>query len=413
MLLFLEIASRPRIPSTSLKEGRVKYTAKMRKTLHEISVEYNIPVGTLRSAIHREQIQADKSGGTRFIDDESANFREYLKNYNPKILDSESSSSLSSIPAIIHQTEGDQLMTTKCISVYNKKGGIGKTTFVTNLAYTLATLGRTVVIIDCDSQGNTSALIPKYGKPTLTDVVRDNVPLKDAMYQARHNLYIVPSDPNTWTAANHILITRDDDVLAERLDAFLMELKPTTPAPQYPKNISIKDFEAPTLPSEDQIHSYPDHVDYLFFDHVPNPDALTDAALLASNEIIIPCEMESYAIQGLAQMLIGLQNKFKRRHQINITGIVPFNLDHRRAMTEPYLRSLYQMFPQLVWKPIHTDATAPNAQGQRMTAVEFKRNSQIAREFFEMALRMEGFTGTSKDFVYCEGCVETQKVAAK
>ncbi len=56
----------------------------MRKTVHEISKEYGIPPATLRSAIFRGKLLADKVGGIRMIDDESSSFRLYLLTYAPR-----------------------------------------------------------------------------------------------------------------------------------------------------------------------------------------------------------------------------------------------------------------------------------------------------------------------------------------
>ncbi|NWJ97785.1 MAG: hypothetical protein HXX20_18545 [Chloroflexi bacterium] len=56
----------------------------MRKTLYEISHEHNIPSNTLRVAIHRGVIEADKVGHIRMIEDESENFKTYLAQYNAR-----------------------------------------------------------------------------------------------------------------------------------------------------------------------------------------------------------------------------------------------------------------------------------------------------------------------------------------
>jgi hypothetical protein len=56
----------------------------MRKTLHEISKDYGIPPATLRSAIFRGKLHAEKVGGIRMIDDEGSNFRHYLLTYAPR-----------------------------------------------------------------------------------------------------------------------------------------------------------------------------------------------------------------------------------------------------------------------------------------------------------------------------------------
>lgn len=299
----------------------------------------------------------------------------------------------------------------RTISIYNKKGGTGKTSFVTNVGYALAMLGRTVVIVDCDSQANSSALIPTaYSKPTLTHVIREHVPLQDAMYQTRQNLFVVPADTNLGTASNHILVTEDYDILIDRVEALSASLPPRSleAVPSVAggkKQVRLRDISLLEYPTPQTLRSTPKQIDYLFFDHAPNPNSLTRAALYASEEIIVPCELEPYAAQGLSQMMMELTSLFrKRRQHIRMSGIIPFNLDHRRSITTPYLADLWKTFQSLTTRSIHTDATVPNAQARQQTVFEFEKGSRIAKEIFALALWMEGFTGTFADAAPCKLC---------
>ncbi len=306
----------------------------------------------------------------------------------------------------------------RTISIYNKKGGTGKTSFVTNVGYALAMLGRTVVIVDCDSQANSSALIPvAYSRPTLTHVVREQVPLRDAMYQARQNLFVVPADTNLGTASNHILVTEDYDVLIDRVEALHASLSPRSQETVSRvlagrKQVRLRDIPLLEYPTSETLRSTPQQIDYLFFDHAPNPNSLTRAALYASEEIIVPCELEPYAAQGLSQMMMELTSLFrKRRQQIRMSGIIPFNLDHRRSITTPYLVDLWKTFQLLTTRSIHTDATVPNAQARQQTVFEFEKGSRIAKEIFALALWMEGFTGTFADLAPCKLCAVAREQA--
>jgi chromosome partitioning protein len=299
----------------------------------------------------------------------------------------------------------------RTISIYNKKGGTGKTSFVTNVGYALSMLGRTVVIVDCDSQANSSALIPAaYSKPTLTHVIREHVPLLEAMYQARQNLFVVPADTNLGTAANHILVTEDYGVLIDRVEALSASLPPRSEESvsrvlEGRKQVRLRDIPLLEYPIPETLRSTPMQIDYLLFDHAPNPNSLTRAALYASEEIIVPCELEPYAAQGLSQMIMELTSLFrKRRQQIRMSGIIPFNLDHRRSITTPYLVDLWKTFQLLTTRSIHTDATVPNAQARQQTVFEYEKGSRIAKEIFALALWMEGFIGTFADVAPCKLC---------
>ena len=94
----------------------------------------------------------------------------------------------------------------RVITIYNKKGGTGKTSVATNVATSLAAAGYRVGLVDGDEQANASTLTAphSYGRPTLTHVVCEGVPLREAMYQVRRNLWVVPADMNLSRAVEYV-----------------------------------------------------------------------------------------------------------------------------------------------------------------------------------------------------------------
>ena len=86
----------------------------------------------------------------------------------------------------------------KMIAVGNQKGGVGKTTTTVNLGAALATLGKKVLIIDSDSQGNaTSGLGVERSAldASLYEVLIDQIPIQDVIVEtSQDNLWIVPSN---------------------------------------------------------------------------------------------------------------------------------------------------------------------------------------------------------------------------
>jgi hypothetical protein len=92
-------------------------------------------------------------------------------------------------------------------------------------------------------------------------------------------------------------------------------------------------------------------------------------------------------------------------------GIIPFNLDHRRSITTPYLVDLCKTFGPLTTRSIHTDATVPSAQARQQTVFEFEKGSRIAKEIFALALWMEGLTGTFGDLAPCKLCAAAREQA--
>lgn len=237
------------------------------------------------------------------------------------------------------------------ISILNFKGGTGKTSLATNLSYALTMQGKRVLLIDCDLQGNASSILPERRTPTLTNVIKGEALFVDAIQQARENLDVLPSDQNLHTAANHIMATG--------MRAYTTLRNATRTLDTY---------------------------DFLFFDHSPSYSPITEAALLASDEMLIPCELAPYAIQGLLDMITKLGETLSGLdHEVIMTGIVPFKLDQRYSMTAQYLTSLKKRFGERVIHPVRTDATVSRAQSMKQTVFEYDSKSKVAGDFIELA----------------------------
>jgi chromosome partitioning protein len=237
------------------------------------------------------------------------------------------------------------------ISILNFKGGTGKTSLSTNLAYALTLRGKRVLLVDCDRQGNASSLLPERRIPTLTHVLKGEAPLFDAMQQARENLYIIPADKNLTSAAKHITTTG---------------------------------LRAYTTLKNATVHL--DGYDFILYDHSPSYSAITETAILATDEMLIPCELAPYAVEGLLEMINTLSESLNGLdHEVSMIGIVPFKLDHRYSMTEKYLASLKNRFGDRVIPPVRTDSTISRAQSLKQTVFEYDPKSKAAEDIMNIA----------------------------
>jgi len=233
----------------------------------------------------------------------------------------------------------------RTISTLALKGGTAKTTVTTNVGHALAMRGQRVLLIDCCMQGNTSSLVESSDGPTLTDVLCERASLQSAIRHARHNLDIVPSDRSLDSAAKHIVAGNHKSyyILKRQIAA-------------------LKDY------------------DLVFYDHSPSYSAVTEAVLLASDEMLIPVELSPYAVDGMISMFQKLEDMLAE-HTLALTGIVPVKLDKRIAMHDAYLREIIGTFGEKVYPAIRTDNAVPKAQSFHQTVMEHSPHTRSADDF--------------------------------
>lgn len=243
------------------------------------------------------------------------------------------------------------------ISIINFKGGIGKTSLAINLADELSRRNRTVLLIDCDRQRNASSMLPPNTSigATLKEVLMGQAPIDAAIYEARLNLWVVPAHTDLEQAAKHITVSG-------------------------PRTLKLLRNAIESL----------DGVDYVLLDHAPSYSPITDAALLASDEMLIPVQLEAFSITGLVDMIDKLTESLAElEHQLSITGIVPSNLDYTKTMTTRYLETLKQHFGAQVTSPIRTDAQISKSQSVGKTVFEYNPRSKGTQDYAALAALLE------------------------
>jgi chromosome partitioning protein len=234
------------------------------------------------------------------------------------------------------------------------KGGVGKTSITVNLAHALVKEGKRVLLIDADRQRNTSGLLQTAPAATLYDVILDNVPLTEAIYEARPNLFLVPSHHKLDTVEKYIALN------------------------------SIKTLRL----LQRQVQALTGY-DFVLFDTSTAKTALTDAVLLACQEIIIPVQLEPYAVNGLVDAVQTIGETLQElEHTVKITSYIPSNLNYTKGMTQVYLRNLKDTFGEQVAPPVRTDANISKAQDKNKTIFEYAPNSKAAHDFTALATHL-------------------------
>ncbi len=187
----------------------------------------------------------------------------------------------------------------RTIALINQKGGVGKTTTAVNLGACLADLGKKVVLIDIDPQGNSSSWmgvdINELHK-SMFNVFHDNLPIKEILHET--------SIENMWVVPSNVTLAAIERTLANKLENDTILKKSISPL--------INKF------------------DYIILDCPPSLGLLTVNALSAVREVIIPLETKVLALNGLVTLLNTVNLvKDTLNSSLEVTGIIACMFDVR------------------------------------------------------------------------------------
>lgn len=241
----------------------------------------------------------------------------------------------------------------KVYSVLNFKGGTGKSSVVENLADALHRRGKRVLVLDGDRQRNSSSTLLRGDRtPTLADVIEGRIPLSDALVEAKPGLHVVPGSSDLDATSSYIVTHRKGYYVVRR---------------------ELVDLQG---------------IDVVLVDHAGAFTPVMEALLLASEAMLIPCELEPYAVSGLFDMFRKLKENLTD-HTLQNAGIIPYNIDLRYGMTRQYLDDLRKEFGDLITAPVRTDALVRNAQSLKMTVLAYEETynekSRAAEDFRTLA----------------------------
>ncbi|MDY4735616.1 ParA family protein [Terrisporobacter sp.] len=207
----------------------------------------------------------------------------------------------------------------KSIAIFNQKGGVGKTTTNVNLSASIGKLGKKVLVLDMDPQGNTTS---GYGinkntiENTIYEVIVDGLDIHDAIIKTDFdNIYLVAA--------------------ASELAGAEIELA------------NEKDREYKLKNSLDKIK---DDYDYIFIDCPPSLGMLTINSLTASDSVLIPIQCEYYALEGVSQLMSTFKLVKKRLNpNIEIQGVVLSMFDGRANLSIQVVEEVKKYFKGSVY----------------------------------------------------------------
>lgn len=248
----------------------------------------------------------------------------------------------------------------KIVAVANQKGGVGKTTTVINLGFALAELGKRVLLVDADPQGNTTSGVKRERniKPSLYEAlihdvsVKDIVcPLRDGSNSIRENIDLIPSNLDLAGAE------------VELVSTFLRELR-------------LKNVLEPIV----------DNYDYIFIDCPPSLGLLTINALSASRYVLIPLQCEYYALEGISQLLKTVELIKKGLNpELEIIGVL-LTMYNRTVLAQQVLEEARRFFKDKVFKTIiPRNVRLSEAPSFSQSILEYADNSSGALAYRELA----------------------------
>ena len=188
----------------------------------------------------------------------------------------------------------------KIIAIANQKGGVGKTTTAVNLSAALSLMGKRILLVDCDPQGNaTSGMgVVKTTRPNTYDTLIGGVPAADCVVPTEYSDVIPASKELAAASVELIGRERREYVLRDRLAALFSEY------------------------------------DYIFLDCPPSLELLTVNALVAADSVLIPMQCEYYALEGIADLMTSIKMCSRRLNKrLGIEGIVLTMYDARANLT--------------------------------------------------------------------------------
>ena len=198
----------------------------------------------------------------------------------------------------------------RIIAIANQKGGVGKTTTSINLSSCLADLGKKVLLVDIDPQGNATSgvgIIKQNLENTVYELFLDECTISECLTKSVvDNLNVLPSNVNLSGAEIDLIgVENREYILKNVLD-------------------QIKDL-----------------YDYIIIDCPPSLNILTVNAMTAADSVIVPIQCEYYALEGLSQ-LIHTINLIQDRlnNDLEIDGIVFTMYDSRTNLSSDVIENV-------------------------------------------------------------------------
>ena len=258
----------------------------------------------------------------------------------------------------------------RVITLCNQKGGVGKSTTVQNLAAFLAAFGKRVLVVDLDSQANTTSgmgLFPHRLEKTLYDALIGR-----------------------YTA---------EDVL-KKTSLLSVDILPASPA-LAGANIELVDIKNREYKLKEALEPLRRRYDFILIDSAPSVSLLTINALTLSGKVIIPVQCEYYALEGLADLLRTIQLiNSNLKVKVSVMGALLTMYDRKSRLHRAVAKEIRRKFPGYVFNTvIPRNVSLAEAPSFGKTILQYDPYSHGAKAYRQLAqeiLKLEETHGSTE-----------------
>ena len=211
----------------------------------------------------------------------------------------------------------------RIIAIANQKGGVGKTTTSINLSACLAEMGKKVLVIDLDPQGNTTSgfgIDKSEMENTVYELMLDECTIKESMTKVENieNLSLIPSNVNLAGAEIELLGINEKEYILKNAVDYIR-----------------------------------DDYDYIIIDCPPSLNMLTVNAMTTADSILVPIQCEYYALEGISQLIHTIDLVQERLNaNLKIDGVVFTMYDARTNLSSDVVNTVKENLNATVYQTI-------------------------------------------------------------
>ena len=248
----------------------------------------------------------------------------------------------------------------RIIAVANQKGGVGKTTTSINLAASIAELGRRVLLIDMDPQGNAtmgSGVDKQDIELSCYDVLLEDCdPFRAVVNSENIKHHVLPSNMDLAGAEVHLLeVVGRESRLKKAIDKLANEY------------------------------------DYIFIDCPPSMNMLTINALVAADSVLVPMQCEYFALEGLSSLMDTLKQVQETVNKnLGLEGLLRTMFDGRSRLTREVSEQLTTHFSDRLFETVvPRNIRLAEAPSFGLPAIIYDKSSRGAQAYMDLARELD------------------------